>query len=91
MVVGVKRTAVVGVHGEQGRRRGAGGLVQAAALGVTTGVAIGMTIDGPPPDESLHMQHPACWKNGIAIKTEPRIIFVFRHNTPYYNSVWAIG
>jgi hypothetical protein len=54
MVVGVKRTAVVGVHGEQGQRRGAGGLVQAAALGVTTGVAIGVTIDGPPPDESPH-------------------------------------
>ena len=41
--------AVVGVHGEQGQRRGAGGLMQAAALGVTTGVAMGAAIDGPLP------------------------------------------
>jgi hypothetical protein len=46
-------------------------------------------IDGPPPDEYPHMQHPACWKKGIAIKTEPRIL-VFRRNTRYYNSVWAV-
>jgi hypothetical protein len=29
-------------------------------------------------------------KNGITIKTEPRIL-IFRRSTRYYNSVWAIG
>jgi hypothetical protein len=62
----------------------------AAAATVTTGVAMGATIDGRTHDKSLHMQHPACWKNGIAIKTKPRIL-VIRHNTRYYNLVWAIG
>jgi hypothetical protein len=36
------------------------------------------------------MQHPACWKKGSTIKTEPRIL-VFRRNTRYYNLVWAVG
>ena len=62
----------------------------AAAATVTTGVAMGATIDGRTPDKSLHMQHPACWKNGIAIKTKPKIL-EFRHNTRYYNLVWAFG
>ncbi len=31
----------------------------------------------------------AAWKKGRAIKTEPKIL-VFRRNTPYYNSLWAI-
>ena len=35
------------------------------------------------------MQHPSCWEKGSAIKTEPRIL-VFRLNTRYYNSVWAL-
>ena len=46
-------------------------------------------IDGLPPDEYPHMQHPACWKKGSAIKTEPRIL-VFRRLTRYYNLVWAV-
>ena len=47
-------------------------------------------IDGAPPDEYPHMQHPACWKKESAIKTEPRIL-VLRRSTRYYNSVWAIS
>ena len=47
-------------------------------------------IDGAPPDEYPHMQHPASWKKESAIKTEPRIL-VFRRSTQYYNSVWAIS
>jgi hypothetical protein len=31
----------------------------------------------------------AAWKKGRAIKTEPKIL-VFRRNTLYYNSLWAI-
>ncbi len=31
----------------------------------------------------------AAWKKGRAIKTEPKIL-VFRRNSPYYNSLWAI-
>ncbi len=31
----------------------------------------------------------AAWKKGRAIKTEPKIL-VFRRNTPYYKSLWAI-
>ncbi len=31
----------------------------------------------------------ATWKKGRAIKTEPKIL-VFRRNTLYYNSLWAI-
>ena len=37
-------------------------------------------IDGAPPDEYPHMQHPACWKRESAIKTKPRIL-VFRAST----------
>jgi hypothetical protein len=46
-------------------------------------------IDGLSPDEYPHMQHPACWKKGSAIKAEPRIL-VFRRLTRYYNLVWAV-
>ena len=31
----------------------------------------------------------SAWKNVRAIKTEPKIL-VFKRNTPYYNSLWAI-
>jgi hypothetical protein len=31
----------------------------------------------------------ATWKKGRTIKTEPRIL-IFRRNTQYYNSVWAV-
>jgi hypothetical protein len=48
-------------------------------------------IDGPSPRPvSPHAASSMLKKNGIAIKTEPRIL-TFRHSTRYYNSVWAIG
>ena len=46
-------------------------------------------IDGLPPDEYPHMQHPACWKKGSAIKTEPRIL-LFRRLMRYKKLVWAV-
>jgi hypothetical protein len=48
-------------------------------------------IDGPPPRPvSPHAASSMLKKNGIAIKTEPRIL-IFRRSKRYYNSVWAIG
>ncbi len=50
----------------------------------------GIDVDNPAAAAMLQMmQHPACWEKGSTIKVELRIL-VFRRNTRYYNSVWAV-
>ncbi len=51
----------------------------------------GIDFDNPAAAAmSQMMQHPACWKKGSTLKAELRIL-VFRRNTRYYNSVWAVN